>query len=402
MPRQVIFTRSRARYHTPPVELYHLGHGHAETPSRAAVLAIKAAAQKLQIQIPQSIITEVTGIPPRAQRTIKQPRRLHNQPDIHDPRGAKRAFWREDSATIGRYLDDLKVPLDEKGRPWQTIAIEAGVQLPETLHYRPPGTRLVNADTIQRTCKRDEGIINAICEEEKLLKPHQAASRLRWIKTQLELRPHSMDWKDVAFCDEFHFGIGPQETKRIKRRRGAAARHAPQNVNRKSVTKKDEKAKAREDEQLELFNIFVVISYNWRASIPYRVPNTIRKMKTKVYLNTVLPQLLPELQQRDLILCQDADSAHTSKATTRWTEQHGMKLLALPGVSPDMSILELLAHPVKKLFHEQYCSFQQAAYVRFIELWDEKVDQQQIQHMYDYYAKRLHDVRRANGQMSQY
>jgi hypothetical protein len=66
----------------------------------------------------------------------------------------------------------------------------------------------------------------------------------------------------VAFCDEFHFGVGPTIIKRIKRKKGKKYRFAPQNMDRKRVTKKDEKAKARENGHLELFNIFVLISYN--------------------------------------------------------------------------------------------------------------------------------------------
>ena len=99
----------------------------------------------------------------------------------------------------------------------------------------------------------------------------------------------SKDWKDIAFCDEFHFGIGPQTTKRIKRRLGT--RHLLDNVHRKKVTSKDEKAKARKESYLKMLHIFVVIGWDWRCFIPYKVPNNVGKMTAKVYTEVILPTL---------------------------------------------------------------------------------------------------------------
>jgi hypothetical protein len=99
----------------------------------------------------------------------------------------------------------------------------------------------------------------------------------------------------VAFCDEFHFGIGPQTTKRLKRKKGSAYRYKSQNVHRKKVTTKDIKAKAREKEHLLLLNVFCVISYDWRMIIPYDVLNEVGKMTIKVYIEVILPALKKEL-----------------------------------------------------------------------------------------------------------
>ena len=41
-------------------------------------------------------------------------------------------------------------------------------------------------------------------------------------------------------------------------------------------------------------------------------------MNSKEYIESILPQLLPELQNQELTLCQDADSAHGSTITTNW------------------------------------------------------------------------------------
>ena len=113
MPRDVIFTRSRARYFTPPPELrYTDPKKHIETPTRAAVLATKMISQQLGISIPQKTVEDAFGVSPRSQRRIlssKQPRRLKNRPDSLDLRGSKRSFWCSDSDAIGRDLDDPTV-----------------------------------------------------------------------------------------------------------------------------------------------------------------------------------------------------------------------------------------------------------------------------------------------------
>ena len=74
------------------------------------------------------------------------------------------------------------------------------------------------------------------------------------------------------------------------------------------------KAKAREG-HLKLLNVFVIIGYNWRKIITYDVPNNVGKMTTKMYTEVILPQLLEELKDQSLTLCQDADSVYISKAT---------------------------------------------------------------------------------------
>jgi hypothetical protein len=69
------------------------------------------------------------------------------------------------------------VSLDDKSRPWLDIATDAGVILPETYHFKPPSMRTVTTHAIQKACKSDEGLINAICEEEKELTDKQARAR---------------------------------------------------------------------------------------------------------------------------------------------------------------------------------------------------------------------------------
>jgi hypothetical protein len=191
-------------------------------------------------------------------------------------------------------------------------------------------------------------------------------------------------------------------TKRIKRPTGPKYRYDPKNVYRKKVTSKDTKAKAREEKHLTLVNVFVIIGWNYRRVIPYKVPNKVGKMTTKAYTEEVLPACLQDLKDRGLTLCQDADSAHTAKATEAWAEKNGLNLITLPGVSPDFSILESMAHPLKRKFHSRRCASEKAGLARFIRIFEEEMDQNTIQNMYKYYCKRLHDCRRAGGQMTKY
>ncbi len=181
--------KSRARHFTPPPDLLHEGkQKHPKTPSRAGVFWAKAFSQELGIPIPQSLVQKLTKVPPRVQTRILasgQVRTIHNQPDSGpDPRGRKPALAKSDIVAIGNYLDDSGISLDEKGLPWLDIAENAGVELPKTTHFKPPGLRTVEGEAVQRACK-EEGIINAIAEEEKLLTENQADNRTNWVDEQL-------------------------------------------------------------------------------------------------------------------------------------------------------------------------------------------------------------------------
>jgi hypothetical protein len=151
-----------------------------------------------------------------------------------------------------------------------------------------------------------------------------------------------------------------------------------------------------------LLDIFVVIGYNYRKVLAYTVPNEVGKMTTKVYTESILPQLVQDLQSQGLTLCQDADSAYVSRGTIAWAKKNSFPLISLPGVSPDFSILESMAHPLKKKFHTQRCTTEKASLARFIRIFEHEMDQKTIQNMYNSYTKRLHECRRANGQMTRY
>jgi hypothetical protein len=153
-----------------------------------------------QGQKPSSTETKKTmqnlfGVRERSQERILasgQVRTLHNQPDLGPyPRSRPKTIPHQDTVAIGDYLDDPRVPLNDKGKPWKDVANNTGVELPLTAHFKPPGYREVEPQTIQRSCKEDEGIINAKCEEERLLTKAQARLRILWYILALLLRPRS-------------------------------------------------------------------------------------------------------------------------------------------------------------------------------------------------------------------
>ncbi len=101
-------------------------------------------------------------------------------------------------------------------------------------------------------------------------------------------------------------------------------------------------------------------------------------MNSQVYTEVILPQLLQELQDQGLTLCQDADSVHKSQVTTAWAKKHGLSLLTLPGFPPDFSILELLTYPLKKAFHAERCTTEKASLTRFTRIHNSELDQKMV------------------------
>lgn len=403
---QVIKVRKfRGRPTTPPAALFE-DSGHISTPQRSGVLWAKQFSQHLGIPISREIIEAVTKVPVRSQARIlssKQPRTLHKQPDLGpDPRGRKRSLTRSDTAAIAAYLDDPTTTLDQKAQPWLEIAESAGVQLPYTHHFKPEGQRIVEPQIIQQACKKDENLISAVCEEERKLSKDQAQNRLDWKDDLLALRPHSKNWNDVVFADEFHVGIGTEVTKRIKRKIGKEHRYKKENVHLKKVSSKDVKAKARESEHLKLLNVYVVLGKDYKKLIPYSVDNTVGKMTTKVYTEQILPEILSDLRSKGLTLCHDKDSAHDSKGTKAWIKKHDMDVITLPGVSPDFSIFESIASTLKKKFHCKRTATQHTALARFSQIFNEELNDEKVHEMYEWYTKRLHECQRRDGQMTRY
>jgi hypothetical protein len=108
------------------------------------------------------------------------------------------------------------------------------------------------------------------------------------------------------------------------------------------------------------------------------------------------------LQEKGLVLVQDTDSAYTSHLVVAWIREHKMPVITLPGVSPDLSILESEASTLKRRFHSRRKTTDKAAYAWFLQVFNKEMSQDKVQHMYNYYTKRLHDCLRARGQITKY
>jgi hypothetical protein len=57
----------------------------------------------------------------------------------------------------------------------------------------------------------------------------------------------------------------------------------------KKLTAKDTKAKAQENRHLKLINVFIIISWNYKKVISYKIPgNNNEKITKKVYTEEIL------------------------------------------------------------------------------------------------------------------
>lgn len=390
----------KKRY-TSPRDLPHtIGAGHVRTPARSSIIAAKLIEQELKIKIDGKVKKKLFGVPERDQTRIlkeKQPRTRHNWPDTGpDPRGRRRALTAQDTRAIYNFVTDPNVPEDDRKENWPDLAELAGVDLPKVTSWKPEGEFEVSARTISKACYFDHKIGNYVMEEEKELTPAQAEGRTDWIDIELPKRPHSKDWEDCVFCDKFQHG------KMIKLPEGRDWRQHPMNVQKKKKTSKELKEKARKDGHDVLLSVFVVVGMNYRRMVSYEVPNGVGKMTTEVYTKHILPSITPELIDQGLTLVQDADSAHTSRGTTKWAKDNGLSLLTLPGKSPDFSIIETMANPIKKKFFNRRTRTEKAGMARFTKVWEEEIDQEQINGLYTGYTRRFHEARERKGQMTHF
>jgi hypothetical protein len=399
---------SRAKHVTPPQALSN-APGHHTTPQRAGVFLCREIAWLKGITIPQEEVRDITGVSPRRQSEVLKSgevRRLNHalEPQEPDPRAPLRCVSHEQTQAIYNYLTDESIPIRLRSKPWADVFVAAtGEPLPQTLHSNGQ-VRTVETQTIQMWCRKDQGLGTFKREEEKKLSRDQATRRLKWIDIQLPLRPHSIDWKDCAFCDEFHFGIQMENTKTVKRPATREYRWHEMNVQLKDgITSKEEKEKARQGEHIPLVNIFVIIGFNFKKTIRYKVDNDVGKMTTIPYIQ-ILETLKSDVewQRQGLILVQDADSAHTSKKVQSWCKKNDFRTITLPGKSPDFSILETLASSYKRRFHAQSSSTTTDGLARFEEIFYEEVSQETIRRVYDGFTARFHEARRRNGQMTHF
>ncbi|CZT06993.1 uncharacterized protein RAG0_12569 [Rhynchosporium agropyri] len=279
---------SRAKHVTPPLDLFE-SSGHYKTPQRSGVFFCREIAFRKGIKITAPEVAEITGVSTRSQTKIlasQTVRRLNYtlEPQEPDPRAPLRVITHQQTQAIYNYLTDERISSRDRNKPWQEVFLAAtGEELPKTQHA--DGFRDVEGNRIRIWYRKDQGIGCFKREEEKELTLLQARRRLDWINVQLPTRPHSVEWKDCAFCDEFHFGVEQENTRTVKRPIGKEWRHHKMNIQmKKGTTSKEEKEKAREEGHLPLTIIFVVVGFNYRKTIQYTVSNDVGKMETSTYI----------------------------------------------------------------------------------------------------------------------
>lgn len=113
-------------------------------------------------------------------------------------------------------------------------------------------------------------------------------------------------------------------------------------------------------------------------------------------------RVVKDFHTRDLTLCSNADSAHTSNVTKAWTKQYYLPILALLGGSSDLSIFESLANSLKELSTLKHTYRIKLNQLDFGVFFNQNIDQTKINSMYNWYTDRLEACKEAKDQMTKY
>lgn len=336
------------------------GHQQAqlETPQRSAILSVLYFCEKKELPCSYKDLHEAFGFSIATNVTSsivknKRARRLQNSDDP-DNRGALRELTNSDANAIATYIDEAL--FEEKGDPWVDLAYRAGVEFPK-------GRAELTRQIIQRRVTEVSGIKSHKAAVKEAVSEDVQKERVRWSIYWLVRRPHGVDWRNVIWCDELHWSTGPKHVKYIKRRPGKDERFKPGNIQYQKDARKD-------PQKRKWFHIYTVIGYNFVWCTPYNAGNSNGKMNARTYL-TILPKLLDKIRGKELVLYQDGDSAHTSKAVVQWMERHGMDTIVGPPLSPDLSVMETWVKPLHDKFPARRCTTAEEGVQRFYKVFYE-------------------------------
>ena len=143
----------------------------------------------------------------------------------------------------------------------------------------------------------------------------------------------------------------------------------------------------------------MIVGKNYYRAITYTVPNKVGKITRGVYI-----QILGELggNLNGITLWQDKDSAHDLKVVKDYIKAQGLSIIISLGNSPNLLIMEIIAHPIKKTFYLRRCASKKTALARFKKGFGEDIDREKINKQFTWYTKRLPECIRLGGQITKY
>jgi len=395
--KQRLRTRWREGCTPPPVLAPEGSHQQEqlETPQRSAVFAVLYFCEKMGYYCTLNDIERLFRIPTTTSSRIlqsKRARRLQNDPYEPDSRGRPRKLTNSDAQAISDYIQSLPHCTD-KNKPWEDLAYGAGV----TAHPEAEenSQNRISSHTIQRRVTAVTGMktFKAAIKEE--LSQRIKDERVTYCTLYLQLRPRGLDWRNVLWGDEIHNSSGPVHVSTIKRLPGT--RFLPENIQYEKHARHDQ-----EEEAIQKFHFFCVVGYNFKWCTEYNASNSNGKMNTETYINTILPKLKEQILGRELVLWQDRDSAHVSRATLSWMDRNGMDYINSSTKSPDLSIMETWVHSIRRRFTARRVATAEAGVKRFYRVIEE-LDQERINRSIDLYPKRLRECKNLyRGAMTKY
>jgi hypothetical protein len=299
---------SYTRPHTPPSSSFLdaiVTQKHKDTPTRAAILGVLFFCKQKGYKATSQDIKDIFSVVERTTKRIsasKEPRTVHNVLDMGpDPRGRHRKFTLQDAQGVADHLE--KQAHEGRQGTWKQIAYKAGYDVSN-----------ISERTIRNRMKELQ-YGTFLAAQKRWLNADIRKERVEFAMSYLALRPKSEDWQNVLWSDEIHFGLGKQRKKTVKRKLGD--RYNPTCIQEVGQVDYD-------DEPLEkVIHGFAAVGYQYKRFFFYTTNNSNGKMNQRIYTNEILPTIEVDLHNR--VLFEDQDSAHSSKITTKWKEQHHIR-----------------------------------------------------------------------------
>jgi hypothetical protein len=304
--------------------LIHNGFGEVKTPTKAAIKGVVWYTRTHSIRCPLSDIAHAFNVSQRSVDRIiatESPRILsHTNKENEEPsvRHHPRKIRRSDTAAIADLVDECSY--NDKSQTWIDLALEADViRTEKDIHER----------TIAKWMKDNEKMgvfVSAIARE---LPPYIKTERIDWSRAMLKNDKEYL--RRIIWSDEFHFHVGLQANRRIKRRVGE--RYNPRCMMKKKITKPVRT-------KMKQVHVWVAVGYRgYCRVIPYDSGNSNGKMNSKTYCE-ILEQMQDDL--RGKMLFEDCDSAHNSNASKKFKARMGIESIQNAATSPDFSVIESL------------------------------------------------------------